>query len=198
MFSLAHLLIPPAPFGLLSFAGDGGTQEICHFHRVLQSSSPPSFHGQAALKANAVVFSLAACSTCGPRWKEAERWFELKLSWQCQCLGQKDKGGKKTNTNSTFQGILCCCDDLWPPPCPLLQTPTSVLCANQWAVGLKGFSHFWSGATTRIPDTIVPHYLSLIRQTVKTAPFTYKMFSNNKKSKAQIMRESVDNLRSKW
>lgn len=41
----------------------------------------PLLHpAQAALKACAVIFCLAACSMCGPLWKEVERSF-LNLSW---------------------------------------------------------------------------------------------------------------------
>lgn len=99
---------------------------LCHFDRLLHSSSLPSFPAQAALNAHVVIFLLAACSTRGPHCKEAERWFELKLSWQRQWLGQKDEGRKKTSTNSASQGLLRSVTSCGL--CPLLQTPTSVLC----------------------------------------------------------------------
>lgn len=74
------------------------------------------------------------CAACQPvarvasYWKEAQKYFDLKLSWQHQWLDQKDSGGGMRRPNGASPRLLCWHDESRPRRFPLLWAQTFILC----------------------------------------------------------------------
>lgn len=84
------------------------------------------------------AFHVEPAAHAAPYWKEAQKYFELKLSWQHQCLDQKNSGGGMRRPNCASQRLLCCHDESQPRPFPLLWAQTFIHCADCWTVSIKG------------------------------------------------------------
>lgn len=102
LLSLCPRLHVPAvsPVYFLPSGSFGLSPAARHWQR--QSCPGSLLHWQSLPRFLSSTLSFPGCLLCAacqpvahvaPYWKEAQKYFDLKLSWQHQCLDQKDSGG---------------------------------------------------------------------------------------------------------
>lgn len=130
--------LPPASFGLSPAARHGQETELPR-KSLLHLESLPHF-----LSSTLSFPGCLLCAACqpvahvAPHWKEAQKYFDLKLSWQHQCLDQKDSGGGMRRPNCSPQRLLRWHDKSQPCPFLLPWAQTFIHCADCWTVSIKG------------------------------------------------------------